>query len=98
MVLRYHNYVIRAESAYVCWIPTFIRLQGRKHPKEMGKAEIEAVLSDFAVNGTCGRSMQDQALIALVFWYKQVLDLPVAGDLAPIRFKRPIRLPVVMST
>jgi integrase len=36
-------------------------------------------------------------LNAIVFLYKQVLDLPVAEDLAPIRSKKQVRLPVVMS-
>lgn len=97
-VLRYHHYAIRTEAAYVRWILAFIRFHGRKHPRDMGKTEIEAFLSDLAVNGNCARSTQNQALNSIVFLYKKVLDLPVAEDLAPIRSKKPIRLPVVMST
>ena len=97
-VLRYHHYAIRTEDAYVRWILAFIRFHGRKHPKDMGKTEIEAFLSDLAVNGNCARSTQNQALNSIVFLYKQVLDLPVAEDLAPIRSKKPVRLPIVMST
>jgi len=96
-VLRYHHYAIRTEEAYVRWILAFIRFHGRKHPGDMGKTEIEAFLSDLAVNGNCARSTQSQALNSIVFLYKQVLDLPVAKDLAPIRSKKPVRLPVVMS-
>lgn len=96
-VLRYHHYAIRTEEAYVRWILAFIRFHGRKHPKDMGKTEIETFLSDLAVNGNCARSTQNQALNSIVFLYKQVLDLPVAQDLAPTRSKKPVRLPVVMS-
>ncbi len=96
-VLRYHHYAIRTEDAYVKWILAFIRFHGRKHPREMGKAEIEAFLSNLAVNKNCAKSTQNQALNAIVFLYKQVLDMPVAKDLAPIRSKKPVRLPVVMS-
>ncbi len=51
--------------------------------------EIEAFLSDLAVNGNCARSTQSQALNSIVFLYKQVPGLPVAKDLAPIRSKKP---------
>jgi len=96
-VLRYHHYAIRTEEAYVKWILAFIRFNGRKHPRDMGKVEIEAFLSHLAVNKNCARSTQSQALNAIVFLYKQVLDQPVADDLAPIRSKKQVRLPVVMS-
>ncbi|MEN8180838.1 MAG: integron integrase, partial [Pseudomonadota bacterium] len=96
-VLRYHHYAIRTEDAYAKWILAFIRFHKLKHPREMGKAEIEAFLSNLAVNKNCAKSTQNQALNAIVFLYKQVLDMPVAKDLAPIRSKKPVRLPVVMS-
>ena len=96
-VLRYHHYALRTEESYVKWILSYIRFHGRKHPKDMGKPEIEAFLSDLAVNKNCSVSTQNQALNAIVFLYKKVLDIPVAEDLAPIRSKRPPRLPVVMS-
>ncbi len=96
-VLRYHHYAIRTEEVYVKWILSFIRFNGRKHPRDMGKIEIEAFLSHLAVNKNCAKSTQNQALNSIVFLYKQVLDLPVAEDLAPVRSKKPVRLPVVMS-
>ncbi len=76
---------------YVRWILAFIRFHGRKRPKDMGKKEIEAFLSDLAVNGNCARSTQNQALNSIVFLYRCVLNLPVAEDLAPIRSKKPVR-------
>lgn len=96
-VLRYHHYAIRTEEAYIKWILAFIRYHNRKHPRDMGKIEIEAFLSHLAVNKNCAKSTQSQALNAIVFLYKQVLDLPVAEDLAPVRSKKQVRLPVVMS-
>ena len=45
-VLQYHHYAIRTEEAYVRWILAFIRFHGHKHPKDMGKTEIEAFLAD----------------------------------------------------
>ena len=97
-VLRYHHYAIRTEQSYTKWILAFIHFHGnKKHPKVMGKAEIEAFLSDLALNKNCARSTQNQALNAIVFLYKKVLDLPIAKDLQPVRSKKTPRLPVVMS-
>ncbi len=96
-VLRYHHYAIRTEGAYVKWILAFIRFNQKRHPKEMGKAEIEAFLSDLAVNKNCAQATQSQALNAIVFLYKRVLGMPVAEDLEPTRSKKAVKLPVVMS-
>ena len=96
-VLRYHHYAIRTEEVYVKWIASFIRFNHRKHPKDLGKSEIEAFLSDLAINKNCAQSTQGQALNALVFLYKKVLDLPVSKELVHSRSKKPVQLPVVMS-
>ncbi|MBL1320737.1 MAG: integron integrase [Methylophaga sp.] len=96
-VLRYHHYGIRTEEAYVRWIKQFIHFNGTRHPKEMGKYEIERFLTHLAVNKNVAASTQNQALNAIVFLYKKVLDLPIADDLAPIRSRKPVRLPVVLS-
>ncbi len=96
-VLRYHHYVLRTEESYVKWILSYIRFHGCKQPKAMGNGEIEAFLSDLAVNRNCAASTQNQALNAIVFLCKKVLDMLIAEDLAPVRSKKPPRLPVVMS-
>lgn len=96
-VLRYHHYAFRTEESYVKWILTFIRFNHKRHPAELGKQEIEAFLSDMAVNKNYAASTQSIALNAIVFLYKRVLDLPIADDLEPVRAKKPVRLPVVLS-
>jgi len=96
-VLRYHHYGKRTEEAYVRWIRGFIYFHNKQHPKDMGKADIEAYLSYLAVEQNVAASTQNQAFSALLFLYKQVLDLPFADDIAPIRSKKPVRLPVVLS-
>ena len=96
-VLRYHHYSIRTEQSYIKWILAFIRFHDKRHPKTMGKTEIEAFLSDMAVNKNYAASTQNLALNAIVFLYKQVLDVAIAEDLQPIRSKKPVRLPVVLS-
>jgi integron integrase len=96
-VLRYHHYGKRTEEAYVRWIKGFIYFHNKRHPKDMGKADIGAYLSYLAVKQNVAASTQNQAFNALLFLYKQVLDLPFADDIAPIRSKKPVRLPVVLS-
>ena len=97
-VLRYHHYAYRTEQTYFDWIVRYIRFHGtRVHPRDMGKAEIEAFLSHLAANAKVSASTQRQALNALVFLYRDVLDQPIEGKIEPIRAKRHNRLPVVMT-
>ena len=96
-VLRYHHYALRTEEAYVKWILAFIRFNGTRHPSELGKQEIEAFLSDMATNKNYAASTHNLAFNSIVFLYKQVLDLPMANNLDPVRSKKPVRLPVVLS-
>src|SRR6266702_6129009 len=74
-VIRVKHYSIRTEEAYVQWIKRFIFFHGKRHPREMGATEIEAFLTDLAVQRKVSSSTQNQALNALVFLYKEVLDI-----------------------
>ena len=96
-VMRYHHYGHRTEESYSRWIKGFIFFHNKKHPKDMGKAEIEAYLTHLAVKEHVAISTQNQAFNALLFLYKQVLDLPFADDISAVRSKKPVRLPVVLS-
>ena len=96
-VMRYHHYGLRTEEAYTYWMKQFILFHHKRHPKDMGKEEIEAFLSHLAVHKKVAASTQNQAFNALLFLYKQVLDLPFADNIAAIRSKRPPKLPVVLS-
>ena len=97
-VLRYHHYAYRTEQAYCDWITQYIKFYNWKtHPKEMGKREIEAFLSYLATNRKVSASTQRQALNAIIFLYKHVLDIKVSDELEPVRAKKNIRPPVVMT-
>lgn len=96
-VLRFYHYGRKTEAAYVRWIKGFIYFHNKRHPKDMGKLEVEAYLSDLAVNQNVAASTQNQAFNALLFLYKQVLDLPFADNISAVRSKKPVRLPVVLS-
>ena len=74
-VLRYHHYSYRTEQTYCDWIIRFVKFHSnQKHPKDMGKTEIEAFLSHLATNRKVAASTQRQALNALVFLYKNKRD------------------------
>lgn len=79
------------------WCRRFILAQGKRHPREMGAAEVTAFLSTLATRDDVAANTQNQALSALLFLYRQVLgiDLPWLGEV--VRAKRPRRIPVVLS-
>ena len=95
--LRVRHYSRRTEHAYLGWIRRYILFHGKRHPAEMGAAEVSRFLSALAVEGRVSASTQNQALAALLFLYRRVLgvDLPWLDDL--VRAARPHRLPVVLS-
>lgn len=95
--IRVRHFSLRTEQAYVQWIKRFILFHGKRHPQEMGAAEVEAYLTWLAVEGRVSASTQGQALAALLFLYKQVLgvDLPWLDEV--VRAKRPQRLPTVLT-
>ena len=95
--LRVRHYSRRTERAYVGWIRRYIVFHAKRHPAEMGAAEVSRFLSSLAVEGRVSASTQNQALAALLFLYGPVLgvELPWLDDL--VRAVRPERLPVVLS-
>ena len=72
--IRTKGYSIRTEKTYVSWIKRYILYHNKRHPKEMGKAEIEAFLSHLAIRLNVAASTQNQAFNALLFLYKNVLN------------------------
>ncbi len=74
-VLLVKHYSIRTEEAYTQWIKRFIYFHNKKHPADMGEAEISAFLTHLAVKNNVISPTQNQALSALLFLYKQVLGI-----------------------
>ncbi|HEV8715114.1 MAG TPA: integron integrase [Candidatus Binatia bacterium] len=95
--IRLRHYSLRTEEAYVHWIRRFIFFHGKRHPLEMGEQEISHFLSVLAVEGRVSASTQNQALCALLFLYRHVLDQQVGWLDEVVRARRPQRLPVVLS-
>lgn len=96
-VLRTRHYSPRTERIYVGWIRRFVLFHGRKHPERMGEREIERFLSYLAVRGKVSASTQNQALSALLFLYRHVLEKELEYVDGIARAKRPDRVPVVLS-
>jgi len=95
--IRVRHYSIRTEDAYAQWVRRFILFHNKRHPSAMGADEVNAFLTHLAVEGHVAASTQAQALSALLFLYRHVLDdqLPWLGDL--VRARKPRRLPVVLT-
>lgn len=94
--LRVNHYAYSTEKTYVDWIRRFILFHNKRHPLDMGPAEINAFLTHLAVKGNVAASTQNQALCAIVFLYKKVLDIDLEG-LDYDWSKKPPNLPVVLS-
>src|SRR5439155_1709492 len=99
-------------SRWRCWTPRrrsrsavcaqrvvrrFVRFSGLRHPRELGEGEVTRFLSCLAVDRRVSASTQNQALSALVFLYRDVMDVPVGWLDALVRAKRPERVPVVLT-
>ena len=94
--VRLRHYSRRTEKAYVAWIRRFIVFHERRHPSEMGAAEMTAFLSSLAARGV-RPSTQNQALSAILFLYGAVLGQQREWMNDIVRAQRPVRLPVVLS-
>ncbi len=94
--IRRRNYSYKTETAYVRWIKRFIRFHGTVHPSKLGDEEVAAYLNYLANSRNVAASTQNQALSALVFLYKEVLN-QTEMHLDLVRAKKPKRLPVVLS-
>lgn len=96
-VLRYYHYAYRTEQTYCHWIKRYLKFYGlKKHPREMGAREVERWLSHLATNGKVAASTQRQALNAVVFLYRDVLDIKL-GEISPVRGRRQRHPPTVLT-
>ena len=95
---RARHYSLRTERAYVGWVRRYVLANGKRHPRGLGQAELEAFLTALAVDGRVAASTQNQALSALLFLYRQVLGMDRLPWLeGVVRAKHPARIPVVLS-
>lgn len=96
-VLRLQHYSLRTEQAYLGWIRRFVQENGRRHPRDMGAEEVERFLSALAVQRNVAPGTQNQALAALLFLYRKVLDIDLPWMESVVRAKGTRRVPTVLD-
>jgi len=96
-VMRLKHYSLRTERTYCDWIERFIRFHGLRHPEEMAEVEVGEFLTALARDRNVSAATQNQALSALLFLYRQVLQQEIGWLEKVERAKKPARLPVVLT-
>lgn len=95
--LRVRHRALSTERSYVAWVKQFILFHRKRHPAGMGREEVQAFLTDLATQRNVSAGTQNQALNALLFFYRHVIgrDLGALGEV--VRARRPVRIPVVLT-
>ena len=96
-LMRLRHYSLRTEEAYVSWIRRYILFNGKRHPRELDEKHVSQFLTDLAINGRVAAATQNQALNALLFLYKEVLQRELEFIGGTLRVKRPPKVPRVLS-
>jgi integron integrase len=95
--IHFLHYSRKTEQAYVHWIRRFILFNNKRHPKDMGGEEVSTFLNYLVNKENVSASTQNQALTAIIFLYKQILNIDV-GEIPEFQYaKKPKRLPVVLT-
>jgi integron integrase len=97
LILRVRHFSRRTEAAYAYWIRRYVRFHAFRHPRELHEADVSRFLTHLAVEGRVAAATQAQALAAVLFLYRHVLDRPLKGLASVPRARAPVRLPVVLS-
>ncbi len=95
--IRVKHYSYRTEKSYINWIKRYIRFHNWQHPRNMGGPEIEAVLTHLAVPKKVTASTQNQALCALLFLYRTVLQLDLDLNVDAVSPNRILCFLIVLS-
>lgn len=97
-IMRRKHYSIRTEQTYIAWMKRYIFFHHKRHPREMGVAEIEAFLTHLAVRDNVSASTQNQAFNALLFLYKHVLGISMEDqEISAVRAVKRKKIPVVLN-
>src|SRR5712691_4452550 len=96
-VLRVRHYSPRTEESYVYWIKRFIFFHGKRHPSSMGADEVNSFLTHLAVDDEVSAPTQNQALCAILFLYRNVLEDPLPWLDEVVRARRSIHIPAVLT-
>lgn len=94
--IRAKHYSYRTEQQYLGWIRRFILHHGKRHPAEMSASEVEQFLTHLAVEQRVSAATQNQALAAILFLYRHVLEVELPWLENVVRARQPVRVPVVL--
>ena len=95
--IRTLHYSRRTEKAYLHWARRFVQFHGGRSPRELGAADVTGFLSSLATRGGVAAATQNQALAAILFLYRRVLELDMPWLTEVVRAKRPVRIPTVLT-
>lgn len=95
--IRVKHYSYRTEESYVNWIRRYILFHNKRHPRDMGNPEVTSFLTHLAVKENVAASTQNQALSALLFLYRHVLQQPLDESINAVRAKQTQYLPTVLT-
>jgi len=95
--LRVRHLVLSTEQCYVGWVRRYILFHNKRHPSEMGKDEVEAFLTHLAVDCHVSASTQTQALSAILFLHRHVLESDFGWLENVVRAKRSSHVPMVFT-
>ena len=95
--IRVRHYSVRTERTYIHWILRYLRFNGRRHPRDLGAEHVTAFLSSLANQGHVAAATQNQALAAVLFLYREVLQVELPWLDGIVRARKPKRLPTVLT-
>jgi site-specific recombinase XerD len=95
--MRTRHLALRTEQAYLQWLERYVAFHDRRHPCELGALEVEGFLTHLAVHRKVSAATQNQALQALLFIYRHVLDIELPWLDNVTRATNEKKLPVVLS-
>jgi integron integrase len=96
-VVRFRHLSLRTEAAYRNWIKRFILFHHKRHPRELDADAVRAFLTHLAVNEHVAAATQNQAFNALLFLYRQVLQVASLKIEGVERARQSRKLPVVFT-
>ncbi len=97
-ILRVKHYAYKTEQTYVDWIKRYILFHNKRHPQEMGEKEVADFLSYLTIKRNVSPTTQSQALNALVFLYRHVIERPLGDISGIVRSKKKPKMPTVLTT
>jgi site-specific recombinase XerD len=95
--MRTRHLALRTEQAYLQWLRRYVVFHNRRHPRDVGAPEVEQFLTYLAVHRKVSAATQNQALQALLFLYRHVLEMELPWLDTVTRASHPRRLPVVLT-